>query len=158
MRKFLLLSTYLAASLQTAQADDLDYSLTVGERKYTIADLEERFEQTEILTVSTWTHDDELTYSGPKLSEILDDAGLLDAVEVTLKTLDEYAVDVPVSFIMTYEPILATRIEGEPITFSDKGPVRVIWPRSDHPEELGSVVDGYWPWYLLTINRTSETG
>ncbi|MFC7411047.1 molybdopterin-dependent oxidoreductase [Hydrogenophaga atypica] len=73
-------------------------------------------------------------WSGVPLSHI---AGLLGAgpdAEVQLIALNNYAVSVPMRDLRRYDPVLASRRDGKPLSVRDKGPLILIYPFDQHPE------------------------
>ena len=87
---------------------------------------------TEISTESPWT-DGMATFQGVKLSALMEHLDASGEV-VHFLALDDYAVSIPVDDFAKYEPILATRRDGEPMRIRDKGPIWVIYPWSEFPE------------------------
>jgi hypothetical protein len=86
----------------------------------------------EILTESPWT-DGMTTFQGVPLKTLADYLGARGD-HVRLVALDDYTVTVPTSDFEVYQPILATRRNGDPMKIRDKGPIWVIYPWSEHPE------------------------
>lgn len=73
-------------------------------------------------------------WSGVALSHI---AGLLGArpdAEVQLIALNSYAVSVPMRDLRRYDPVLASRRDGKPLSVRDKGPLILIYPFDQHAE------------------------
>ena len=71
-------------------------------------------------------------WSGVPLSHI---AGLLGAgpdAEVQLIALNNYAVSVPMRDLRRYDPVLASRRDGKPLSVRDKGPLFVAYPPHRH--------------------------
>jgi len=73
-------------------------------------------------------------WSGVALSHI---AGLLGAgpnADIQLIALNNYAVSVPMSDLRRYDPVLASRRNGETLSVRDKGPFILIYPFDQHRE------------------------
>lgn len=87
---------------------------------------------TEISTESPWT-DGMTTFQGVPLSALVEHIGATGDT-VRLLALDDYTVTLPTSDFDRYQPILATRRDGEPMRIRDKGPIWIIYPWSDYPE------------------------
>lgn len=132
----------------TASAQDI----TVHGIPFSVSDLEARFEMYEIKTVTTWTGDQVLTFSGPRLSDLLGASSIAQNNKIAATAADGYSVEISTTDILKYQPIVATRQSGELIPFEAKGPTRIIWPRSDNAVELTSAKDGYWIWYLSALD------
>lgn len=92
-----------------------------------------------------------IQYSGPSLLEVADRSGLGNLTGLKLTSADEYAVTVPRYEAEKFNTIIAIRVDGKRIGFSEKGPARMVWPRSKYPDEIGAAQDGYWLWYLISI-------
>lgn len=73
-----------------------------------------------------------VTFSGPLLRAILDEAGA-DGGKMTVKALNDYAVDVPMEDAKL-DTILATTMDGKPMSVRDKGPLFLIYPFDSNPE------------------------
>ena len=74
-----------------------------------------------------------ITFSGPLLSAILDAAGAKGET-LTVKALNDYAADMPVSDARDFETMLATRMDGKTMSVRDKGPLFLIYPFDIHPD------------------------
>ncbi|MDO6966356.1 molybdopterin-dependent oxidoreductase [Rhizobium alvei] len=74
-----------------------------------------------------------VTFSGPMLNAILEAAGA-DGETLTIKALNDYAADVPMSDAKDFDTILATRMDGKLMSVRDKGPLFLIYPFDEKPE------------------------
>lgn len=74
-----------------------------------------------------------ITFSGPLLSAVLDAAGA-SGETLTVKALNDYAADVPMSDARDFETMLATRMDGQIMSVRDKGPLFMIYPFDAHPD------------------------
>lgn len=86
----------------------------------------------EIRTESPWT-DGMATFQGVPISALVDFVGASGS-QVRFLALDDYTVTIPISDFDAYQPILATRRDGEPMRIRDRGPIWVIYPWSDYPQ------------------------
>lgn len=86
----------------------------------------------EIKTESPWT-DGMAAFQGVPIKALADYLGA-KGDRMRFVALDDYKVDIPISDLEAYQPILATRRDGEPMKIRDKGPVWVIYPWSDNPD------------------------
>lgn len=78
------------------------------------------------LTTRTPWNQDPVRFSGVKLSTFLKQVGATGrALRVT--ALNDYVTTIPVEDVK-YDPILATRRGGEPMSIRDKGPIFIIYP------------------------------
>ncbi len=72
-----------------------------------------------------------------------------DAVKLT--ALDGYALEIPMSDFETYDAVVATEIDGKPLSVRDKGPAWLIYPASDHPELKDTVYESRMVWQIKSI-------
>jgi hypothetical protein len=78
-------------------------------------------------TVKTpWT-DGEPTFSGPLLQAVLEAAGA-EGETLLVKALNDYFSAVPMSDARSIDTILATRLNGKPMSVREKGPLFLIYP------------------------------
>lgn len=88
----------------------------------------EALPRTEIVTATPWT-EGETTFTGFRLSDLLD---LVAAEGTVLKAhaLNDYETDVPVEDARRFGVLIAYRVNGEPLSPADKGPLWIIYPYS----------------------------
>lgn len=79
-----------------------------------------------------WT-DGKPTFSGPLGRALLDAVGATGET-MTVTALNDYAAEVPVEDFRTFDVILATTMDGQPMSVRDKGPLFIIYPFADRPE------------------------
>ncbi len=118
-----------------------------------VFDLEllESLGKSEISTESPWT-DGMTKFQGVPISALVKHLGG-NGSKVRFLALDDYTVTIPTSDFEAYEPILATRRDGEPMQIRDKGPIWVIYPWSDNPEIQNEENYGkaIWQVFRMTI-------
>lgn len=68
-----------------------------------------------------------VTFSGPLLRAILEEAGA-KGTTLTVKALNDYASEVPMEDATALDTILATKMDGKPMSVRDKGPLFLIYP------------------------------
>lgn len=68
-----------------------------------------------------------VTFSGPLLRAVLDEAGA-DGSKLTVKALNDYAAEIPIEDAKTLDTILAMRMDGELMSVRDKGPLFLVYP------------------------------
>lgn len=73
-----------------------------------------------------WTKG-ENEFSGPLLRAVLEAAGA-EGTTLNVKALNDYVAVVPMEDAATIDTILATRMNGEPMSIRDKGPLFLIYP------------------------------
>ena len=82
--------------------------------------------QTGYATTTIWT-DGETTFTGVPLKTLLAHLGAQGA-RVELIALNDYSVTIPLSELEDDAPIVATRMNGAPMSVRDKGPYWVVYP------------------------------
>lgn len=103
-------------------------------------------------TVTTHTpwHDGAVTFSGPRLGDLLE---LLKPAGKTLHitALNDYSVDIPLSDLQRYQPVLAWQLNGQPISVRNKGPLFLIYPFDAYPELHNPLYYGRSIWQVRRI-------
>lgn len=92
---------------------------------FNIAELE-AMPQTSFKTSTIWTEGVQ-EFTGVALSEFLD-ATDATAEQIRIVALNDYAIEVPVSDAVADGPIIAYRLNGEPMSVRDKGPFWLVYP------------------------------
>jgi hypothetical protein len=67
-----------------------------------------------------------VTFEGPLLREVLSAVGATGK-SLKVRALNDYAADVPAEDA-TLDTILATRLDGKPMSIRDKGPLMLVYP------------------------------
>lgn len=89
-------------------------------------------------------------WTGVKLSDLLAAQGKTVPDNVTLLATDNYTLDLSRAEIDAGEPILATRLNGAPLTAENKGPLFLVWPKLVEKMMDGSAPEHHWIW---AVNR-----
>lgn len=105
--------------------------------------------QVTITTTTLWT-EGENTFTGPSLRNVLDAAGLGDN-DLTLTALNDYAIEIPAPAADATYPIVATRMNGAPMSVRDKGPFWVIFPFDSEPDFRTETIYAQSIWQLDRI-------
>ncbi len=91
------------------------------------------------------------SFEGVLLSQIISELGIAEkGLRVRFSALDDYQLERPWSQLKPYEPILALRQDGKPLTMDNYGPLRVILPYErlkPDPTEYNAL----WVWQLRRI-------
>ena len=66
-------------------------------------------------------------FSGPSLKTVLDSLGAQGAT-VHARALNDYAITIPFASLSDTAPIIATRIDGQPYSRREKGPLWIMYP------------------------------
>ena len=164
MRSFLLAGAALALLASTpALAGDLakptgDVVLEVtGQIANTNADGKADFDMAMLaqlagrktVTSTPW-YDGAKTFEGPLGSALLEALG---ATGKTLKVtaLNDYVSEIPASDFTSYPVILATTVDGEPMSVRDKGPIFIIYPFDENPALNNETYYGRSAWQVKSI-------
>jgi hypothetical protein len=107
-------------------------------------------EQVEILAAAqTWSAP--VTARGPRLSHVLDKAGVSPDASVTLVALDGYAVTLDPVERKLQNWVLAVETDGQPLGIGGRGPAWLMYESGDDPVDADA--EGRWVWsvYLITV-------
>ena len=112
------------------------------------ADLE-ALPQAVVTTATPWTKGVR-RFEGVRLSDLL---AHLDAGGKTLKAvaLNDYKVEVPVADAERFGVLVALRVDGEPMTVRDKGPLWLIYPLDDLPAAERPLAQTRMIWQLRSL-------
>lgn len=117
-------------------------------KHYTFAELDEGFEQHSFVTNTPWT-DNAYSYSGPKLSDVLEANNVDMSGKFMLQALNDYRAELTEDMIQ--EAILAVRQDGKPMKIRHKGPIWVMLPLDDRPDLSQHHFYGQMVWQLKAI-------
>ena len=93
----------------------------------------EALSQATITTMTPFT-EGVATFTGPTMQAVLQAANAITGTLLKLTALNDYAVDVPMSDVLAYMPILAMRQDGKVLSVRNKGPLWLMYPLSDRPD------------------------
>ncbi|MCD1636947.1 oxidoreductase [Martelella mediterranea] len=105
--------------------------------------------QTHFRTSTIWTNGVH-EFSGVELVVLLD-ALDADGTSLVMTALNDYAIDMPTSEAVEGGPILATRVDGEPLSVREKGPIWLVFPFDQKPEYKTEVTYSRSIWQMKTI-------
>lgn len=109
----------------------------------------EALAQGETRTNTPW-YDGEKTFTGPTAKALVDAVGGHGTI-MNVLALNDYASEIPVSDFTDLPVILATKVDGEPMSVRDKGPIFVIYPFDQHPELNNETYYGRSAWQVKSI-------
>jgi hypothetical protein len=99
------------------------------------------FDRSRLEALGTTTLDEETPwyegrrrFEGVSLSRVLAEAGASSATGVHLHALNDYTVDIAMTEVERYQPILALKRDGTYMTVREKGPLFLVFPFHEHPE------------------------
>ena len=109
--------------------EHLDATLSVTARDgsevtYSAADLEQ-FTTYRLETTTPW-RDAPAVFEGARLSDILAAAGLEDAEAIVVMAENEYKVSIPRAAWEELNILVATRVNGGPISRRERGPIQFV--------------------------------
>lgn len=105
--------------------------------------------QTRFRTTTPW-HQGAVEFSGVSLGDLVAFAGV-EARQLQLIALNDYAVDADLAELVAADALLATRQNGEPLPVTDKGPVFVVFPFDDRSELKHQTYYSRAVWQLTEI-------
>lgn len=125
-----------------------EYILDIQGKRYQYADLL-RFPLYHAEFSTIWRASGD--FIGPKLQDLLQDAGLTDFEQIYLEADDDYAVIMNRGAPDFDRAILALALDGEPLKINDKGPFWLVWPSREETLKLGANEGDLWVWSLTRI-------
>jgi len=91
------------------------------------------------------------TVRGPLMRDILALAGV-NGTKMEAMALDQYQIEIPVEDVTRYDVIVATSVDGAPLTVRTKGPIWLVYPSFDNPElRLNPIYEARSIWQLSEI-------
>ena len=151
--KICTLAIALSASALAAAAEEVLLVVDVkGDgsdlRSMTDADLQ-ALPQVEFTTSTIWTTDP-VTFAGPTLAAVLESVGAADGA-LSMVAVNDYKVQMPRGVVAQDAPIIATRLNGEPFTIRNKGPLWLVFPFDSSTAYQTEEVYSYSIWQLTRI-------
>lgn len=93
----------------------------------------------------------QVTFRGVLLTDVLASIGAQPSAVLHTAALNDYAVDLPLSDIRQLPVVLATRLDGAPMTVAHYGPLRIIYPTTGYHLDP-TTYDPRWIWQLSSID------
>lgn len=128
----------------TVRADGLDGGAVVMDMAAI-----EALPQVSFKTSTVWT-DGQHEFSGPTLASVLETVGVTGTV-IHARALNDYVIEIPVDTVEAGAPIIATRIDGEPFSRREKGPLWIIYPYDSDARFQTESVYGRSIWQLTEL-------
>ena len=132
-----------------AQAYELKIVNGDGEVLQSLSQVEIEAMGTEKLeTVTPWTEGNNV-FEGVPLAKLI--AAQDGGGDVTVVSMDDYVAEIPRARLDRHDPLVATRMNGEPLTLENKGPFWIMFDfdgadSASHPELRTMAV-----WHLMEI-------
>jgi hypothetical protein len=95
-------------------------------------------------------------FEGVLFHDLLRHVGLEEAASVIVTARDGYQQMIPREDWADWPLLLATRQDGKPLTGSKRGPTRLVYPISDHPELESPTYDPRWIWAIESVAGPAE--
>jgi hypothetical protein len=89
-------------------------------------------------------------FEGIPLQALLERVGA-QGKSLRASALNDYFAVIPVDDLK-FKPILATKVDGRTLTFRDKGPLWIAYPRDQHKVLQDSRYDSRWVWQLNKLH------
>jgi hypothetical protein len=102
-------------------------------------------------TAETPWFDGARTFEGPLLSEVLEAVGA-EGTELRVRAINGYEAVIPLDDVAAWPIILATRIDGKPLSIRDKGPIFVIYPFDLEPDLYNEVYYARSVWQVEALD------
>lgn len=109
----------------------------------------EAFQPASLTTRSAWSEGTQL-FEGVSLRAILERVGAEGQI-IRASALNAYEAEIPFSDLQ-YEPLLAMRLDGQPLKMRDKGPLWLVYPRDAHDVLQDVIFDTRWVWQLNRLH------
>jgi len=93
----------------------------------------------------------DLEMSGVPLATLLSAAGIDTGADLVWTGLDDYQVTFSGGAAARENAMLATRVDGQPISIADGGPTRIVFPDTDGPLGRDS---NQWIWSIESVSVT----
>jgi hypothetical protein len=101
------------------------------------------------VTETPWT-EGEVSFAGPLGRAILEAVGA-SGTELEVTALNDYAAKVPVADLVENDVILATTMDGKPMSVRDKGPLFLIYPFDQNPDLFNEIYFNRSVWQIKSI-------
>jgi len=102
------------------------------------------------LQTDTSVTDGEQQFEGVLMRDVLRRVGATGSA-VLLTALNDYTVQVPVQDFDAFDAVLAWAMNDELLQAKDKGPLWLVYPRSQHQELRDIRYDYRWVWQLVHV-------
>ncbi len=147
---WILISLFALTACAEKASKDVIVTLYHGERRTDIKDVQWNSMLTKITTEDDGLHNGKIyEYEGVRIAELMKIAGAEDCSKVIVRCSDNYKVELPADDVRNYEIALVSGYaSGKKIEFDAGGPVKLVYPVSDHPELKMKYESWSWAWYV----------
>lgn len=94
------------------------------------------------------------TFSGVRMVDLLELAGVADATRLHLRAADDYKITLEPGKEEGFDQLLfITRFNGKTMAIANKGPFRLIWPHNADIATAGDASTVKWIWSIVEIRK-----
>lgn len=91
-----------------------------------------------------------VAFHGPLGRALLEAVGATGST-LTVTALNDYSAEIPVADFMDHDVILATKMDGQPMSVRDKGPLFIVYPFDTEPDLYNELYFSRSVWQIATI-------
>lgn len=102
-----------------------------------------------LTTRSEWS-DHAQHFQGVLLRSVLERVGATGTA-INASALNDYKIVIPFDDLQ-YDPLIATKVDGEALKVRDKGPLWIVYPRDSHAVLQDIRYDSRWVWQLYRLH------
>ena len=113
-------------------------------------DMLDALPQVSFETSTQWT-DGINRFAGPSLKTVLERVGAKGGV-IKAKAANDYVVEIPMDILSDDAPIVASSVNGEPLSLRTKGPLWIVFPYDKSEMYRRGEVYSYSIWQLVELN------
>ena len=110
----------------------------------------EALPQHRFTTLTPWEKQP-ITFSGPRLRDVLKAVGA-KGQSIRATAINDYRITIPVADAQTYDVLIATRMNGEPMPVRSRGPLFIIYPFDSEPALQSTTYYERSIWQLKAID------
>ena len=104
----------------------------------------------ELTTETPWTEGIN-TFTGPRLSVVLEAVGAAKDSQLAVTALNDYSANVPAQDAYEHNIMLAMDMNGKKMSVRDKGPIFVLYPFAEDPSLNNEVIHNRSVWQVKSI-------
>lgn len=166
MKKFIAIACVLVMCLSLMAGcmekvdDSVDTSAPVGvtlvygetKTEVTVGDWEAKRTQIKTVDYSLPGTTKEYEFTGVTLASLMEIAGATDCTEIVVRSSDGWEAVVAAADAQAYDILITDDyVGGKDIPADAGGPIKMVFPATEHPE-LNETYDAYaWQWYVSEI-------
>jgi hypothetical protein len=112
----------------------------------------DKLPQTTVRTSTSWT-DGVHAFKGPLLRDVLKTVGAPQNADLEAFAIDDYMSRIPGADAAKYDVIVAETMDDKPLPMDKFGPLWIVYPRDQFPNELKNPsTDGKFAWQLYRLS------